>query len=386
MGKRKHLHLLDWYILIPFILLSLLGIVMVYSSSTYIAIHSGTTALDYLIKQSIYFVVGLMLMYFFYRLNLSKLRDPVFIKAMFWGITALLVFVLIFSGRVNGAKGWINLGFINLQPEEFLKIVIILYFADYIDAQKTYLYEDYFSVMKPVWGKMIILVLLVLLQPDTGGTAIDLFIILVMSMSTGIKKHRPSNLMFLLFLSYFVMVFMLSHMNLHGSIWTQHYQLQRLVAFVNPFQNVRTSGRQLVNSYYAVSNGGLFGVGLGNSVQKMGYLPEANTDFILSIIAEELGTFTVLIILFLLLVIILKAIRLGKKATNLYDTLLCYGISAYFFIETLINVGAVIGVLPISGVTLPLISYGGSSMLALCICIGILLNVSKREKRYYSEN
>lgn len=386
MGKRKHLHLLDWYILIPFILLSLLGIVMVYSSSTYIAIHSGTTALDYLIKQSIYFVVGLMLMYFFYRLNLSKLRDPVFIKAMFWGITALLVFVLIFSGRVNGAKGWINLGFINLQPEEFLKIVIILYFADYIDAQKTYLYEDYFSVMKPAWGKMIILVLLVLLQPDTGGTAIDLFIILVMSMSTGIKKHRPSNLMFLLFLSYFVMVFMLSHMNLHGSIWTQHYQLQRLVAFVNPFQNVRTSGRQLVNSYYAVSNGGLFGVGLGNSVQKMGYLPEANTDFILSIIAEELGTFTVLIILFLLLVIILKAIRLGKKATNLYDTLLCYGISAYFFIETLINVGAVIGVLPISGVTLPLISYGGSSMLALCICIGILLNVSKREKRYYSEN
>lgn len=386
MGKRKHLHLLDWYILIPFILLSLLGIVMVYSSSTYIAIHSGTTALDYLIKQSIYFVVGLMLMYFFYRLNLSKLRDPVFIKAMFWGITALLVFVLIFSGRVNGAKGWINLGFINLQPEEFLKIVIILYFADYIDAQKTYLYEDYFSVMKPAWGKMIILVLLVLLQPDTGGTAIDLFIILVMSMSTGIKKHRPSNLMFLLFLSYFVMVFMLSHMNLHGSIWTQHYQLQRLVAFVNPFQNVRTSGRQLVNSYYAVSNGGLFGVGLGNSVQKMGYLPEANTDFILSIIAEELGTFTVLIILFLLLVIILKAIRLGKKATNLYDTLLCYGISAYFFIETLINVGAVIGVLPISGVTLPLISYGGSSMLALCICIGILLNVSKREKRFYSEN
>ncbi|MBO8441770.1 MAG: cell division protein FtsW [Firmicutes bacterium] len=386
MGKRKHLHLLDWYILIPFILLSLLGIVMVYSSSTYIAIHSGTTALDFLIKQSIYFVVGLMLMYFFYRLNLSKLRDPVFIKAMFWGITALLVFVLIFSGRVNGAKGWINLGFINLQPEEFLKIVIILYFADYIDAQKTYLYEDYFSVMKPAWGKMIILVLLVLLQPDTGGTAIDLFIILVMSMSTGIKKHRPSNLMFLLFLSYFVMVFMLSHMNLHGSIWTQHYQLQRLVAFVNPFQNVRTSGRQLVNSYYAVSNGGLFGVGLGNSVQKMGYLPEANTDFILSIIAEELGTFTVLIILFLLLVIILKAIRLGKKATNLYDTLLCYGISAYFFIETLINVGAVIGVLPISGVTLPLISYGGSSMLALCICIGILLNVSKREKRYYSEN
>ena len=386
MGKMKHLHLLDWYILIPFILLSLLGIVMVYSSSTYIAIHSGTTALDYLIKQSIYFVVGLMLMYFFYRLNLSKLRDPVFIKAMFWGITALLVFVLIFSGRVNGAKGWINLGFINLQPEEFLKIVIILYFADYIDAQKTYLYEDYFSVMKPAWGKMIILVLLVLLQPDTGGTAIDLFIILVMSMSTGIKKHRPSNLMFLLFLSYFVMVFMLSHMNLHGSIWTQHYQLQRLVAFVNPFQNVRTSGRQLVNSYYAVSNGGLFGVGLGNSVQKMGYLPEANTDFILSIIAEELGTFTVLIILFLLLVIILKAIRLGKKATNLYDTLLCYGISAYFFIETLINVGAVIGVLPISGVTLPFISYGGSSMLALCICIGILLNVSKREKRYYSEN
>lgn len=386
MGKRKHLHLLDWYILIPFILLSLLGIVMVYSSSTYIAIHSGTTALDFLIKQSIYFVVGLMLMYFFYRLNLSKLRDPVFIKAMFWGITALLVFVLIFSGRVNGAKGWINLGFINLQPEEFLKIVIILYFADYIDAQKTYLYEDYFSVMKPAWGKMIILVLLVLLQPDTGGTAIDLFIILVMSMSTGIKNHRPSNLMFLLFLSYFVMVFMLSHMNLHGSIWTQHYQLQRLVAFVNPFQNVRTSGRQLVNSYYAVSNGGLFGVGLGNSVQKMGYLPEANTDFILSIIAEELGTFTVLIILFLLLVIILKAIRLGKKATNLYDTLLCYGISAYFFIETLINVGAVIGVLPISGVTLPFISYGGSSMLALCICIGILLNVSKREKRYYSEN
>ena len=159
------------------------------------------------------------------------------------------------------------------------------------------------------------------------------------------------------------------------------YQVARFVAFLNPFGNASGSGSQLVNSYYAISNGGVFGVGLGNSIQKMGYLPEPNTDFIMSITSEELGLVGVTAILVTLLFLICRIIQVGVRADSLYQTLICYGSATFFTIETLFNIGGVLGLLPITGVTFPFISYGGSSMLILSATVGIIMNISMQQNR-----
>lgn len=140
-----------------------------------------------------------------------------------------------------------------------------------------------------------------------------------------------------------------------------------------------------MNSYYAISNGGLFGVGLGNSIQKRGYLPEPNTDFIMSIISEELGLIGIIIILCLLAFIVCRAIYIGIHSENTFNIMVCYGVATYFALQAFVNIGGVVGFLPITGVTFPFISYGGSSMMSLTLCLGLLINVSAQEKKLQKE-
>lgn len=158
------------------------------------------------------------------------------------------------------------------------------------------------------------------------------------------------------------------------------YVYKRFIAFLNPFKTAANEGAQLVNSYYAIHNGGLFGLGLGNSIQKRGYLPEPYTDFILSIIAEEVGSLGALIVLGLLFYLMILIMERGVKAQSQYSTLICFGVTAIIFFQTLFNVGAVLGLMPITGVTLPFISYGGSSLWVLSAAIGLVLNVTAEEK------
>ena len=156
---------------------------------------------------------------------------------------------------------------------------------------------------------------------------------------------------------------------------------ERFQAFFDPFSVADSSGKQLVNSYYAISNGGLFGLGLGNSVQKRGYLPAPYTDFILSVINEELGFIGSAVILLLLGFMIARIFLIGIRSQNTYNTLFCYGIGSFMLVQTCFNVGGVLGMLPITGVTLPFISYGGSSMLVLSISIGMVMNIAANQNR-----
>ena len=158
------------------------------------------------------------------------------------------------------------------------------------------------------------------------------------------------------------------------------YQFQRLMSFLHPFELERKGGAQLVNSYYAIHNGGLFGVGLGNSMQKRGYLPEPYTDFILSITAEEVGVIMTILLVGLLFYLMWEIMEVGINASSQFDALICFGVATILFTEALFNIGAVLGLLPITGVTLPFISYGGSSMIVLTAAIGLVLNVSANEK------
>ena len=159
------------------------------------------------------------------------------------------------------------------------------------------------------------------------------------------------------------------------------YMYRRFTAYFNPFQYSNAEGKQLVNSYYAISNGGFIGRGLGNSIQKRGYLPEPYTDFILSVIAEEIGFIGTLVVLSLLAWIICRIILIGIRSKNTYNSLVCYGIGTFMMAEALFNIGGVSGLIPITGVTLPFVSYGGSSMIVLSLSLGIVMNISANQRR-----
>ena len=375
---RKKIRMLDLWLFLPYIILCGIGIVMVYSASAAIRMQTGGSPTAYLIKQAIYVIMGLIITLFIYNMNIEKLRYPKLVKYGCWGIIGLLVLVRLIGQAVNGARGWLDLGFFSIQPAEVAKFYLIIYLAHHFASMENYPNPDYkIKYVRPALVVVGILGL-ILIQPDTGGMAINGIIALVMFLASSSTWKRSS-----LILTSIVILVMLG-LPLGSSWLVDHagnsYRVARFVAYLNPFGTKNGAGSQLVNSYYAISNGGLTGGGLGNSIQKMGYLPEPNTDFILAVIAEELGFVMVVIILGLIAVIVCRSIYLGAKTNHVYEGLLCYGVATFFCIETVFNIGGVSGLLPITGVTLPFISYGGSSMVVLSASLGLVLKVSRRIK------
>lgn len=216
------------------------------------------------------------------------------------------------------------------------------------------------------------------MEPDFGGTAILFMITLVMFSVSGVPTRLA--LTWLVGIAIFVGIVFIIVVTWNPKFLQESYQFQRLMSFLHPFQLERKGGAQLVNSYYAIHNGGLFGVGLGNSMQKRGYLPEPYTDFILSITAEELGVVVTILLVGLLFYLMWEIMEVGINASSQFNALICFGVATILFTEALFNIGAVLGLLPITGVTLPFISYGGSSMIVLTAAVGLVLNVSANEK------
>lgn len=369
---------IDYWILIPYLVLCLIGVVMVYSASAAIRMQTGGSPVNYLIKQIVFVLMGWGFFGVLASLNLNKLRGRGFLWWTYVGILFLLFFVKFFGRAVNGANGWINLGLISIQPAEFSKLYLIIYWANRCAKVNDELHRPSMREYSMALFKTGLLLLLIIIQPDVGGFSINFAIAAVMIMASGYNSRWT-----ILIFDGLLLIGIIALPSLAKVVATGHiknYQVARFVAFVNPFGTQSGAGSQLVNSYYAISNGGLKGVGLGNGVQKMGYLPEPNTDFILSVVSEELGFIGVFLILALLAVIICQIIRIGVRSDNMYEGLLCYGVGTFIAVEAAINVGGVTGLLPITGVTFPFISYGGSSMLALSIALGLAMNVSIRQK------
>ncbi|WP_438361108.1 FtsW/RodA/SpoVE family cell cycle protein [Limosilactobacillus kribbianus] len=368
----------DYYLMVPYLILCVTGIVMVYSSSAGIEMQNGGTPQAYLVKQTLYVILGLMVMFFFANYSLEHFRQRKFLEYSTIIMGFLLVIVLILGRAVNGARGWINLGPVNIQPVEFCKLYFILYLADRMARARQH--GRHFLETKSSIGPLVVAgayLILIFVQPDTGGVAINFAIIAVMILACDMRwAFGVSMIVGVPLVLYIGLQQAIINGWIHGG-----YRAQRFIAFMNPFGNASGSGSQLVNSYYAISNGGIFGVGLGNSVQKMGYLPEPNTDFIMSITSEELGLVGVSAILILLLILICRMIQLGVRSNSLYMTLICYGTATFFSVETLFNIGGVLGLLPITGVTFPFISYGGSSMLVLSAAVGIIMNISIQQNK-----
>lgn len=385
--QKSKIQYLDYWLLMPYIILCAIGALMVYSASSDLMSINGLKPDAYFTKQLIYIAIGFILLLFTFFLRLSVLRSS---KLLMWStIVVFLALLYLFglshfrpSAAVNGATAWIPIGPFTIQPSEFAKLLIVLYLASMLSRKEKDLEEKFWDNVKlflqPV-GLVAAILVLVFLQPDLGGASILGMVTLVMFFGTGIPFKYGAIAISGIAAVVTSALTILGHFNLSNNI--SSYKLNRLLAFLHPFKLENMGGSQLVNSYYAINNGGWFGLGLGNSIQKRGYLPEPYTDFILSIITEEIGVLGALVILGLLSVMIIRIFMLGIHATKMYHTLICYGVGTIIFVQTFFNVGGLLGILPITGVTLPFISYGGSSMLVLATSLGMVLNISAQEKR-----
>ncbi|MCT2917256.1 FtsW/RodA/SpoVE family cell cycle protein [Limosilactobacillus fermentum] len=368
----------DPWILVPFLSLCVLGVVMVYSASAVVRYQSESGPFSYLFKQAFFVVLGLFVFMYVSSVDIKMFRSPGLLKYFAMAMFLSLIGVKLFGASINGAQGWINIGgAFSIQPAEVCKLFLILYlaslFTDYREHPKSF---SKYAYAFPLTVAAVLIVLIVI-QPDLGGAAINSVIVLILFLSAKTKWKGGVTVLVSVFLG---VVFGMPFVSELAVKYIHGYKAARFVGYLNPFGSASGAGSQLVNSYYAISNGGLFGKGLGNSIQKMGYLPEPNTDFILAVIAEELGLITVILILLGLGIIVCRTIQIGARATNQYDTLICYGVATFILVEASFNIGAVCGLLPITGVTLPFISYGGSSMLVLCFALGLVFNVSRRQR------
>ena len=395
--KTKFLNKLkyfDYGLFIPFLILSLFGIVLVYSASSINLSYLTGKTMQYFIRQSVYVIMGISLTVLFAQTNPRWWRRP---RMLFFGwifLMGLLAYAKFFTSAINGANGWINLKVISIQPSEICKLYLVMFLAN-LFANYTAKGKNVFCkrIRRKLITKELFLFLmvasmlgLIVYAPDFGGFGISFAIVIVMYLAYADINYKTSTWIIVLgtallgFLAYLLQfTTILSNTKLG-------YIIQRFLAVFDPFKYANSSGKQLVNSFYAVSNGGLFGRGLGESIQKRGYLPEPYTDFILSITAEELGVIGALVIITLLFFLMWRIMEVGIHADSQFNALVCFGVVTMIFTETLFNVGAVLGLLPITGVTLPFISYGGSSMIVLTAALGLVLNISAAEKKALVES
>ena len=293
-----------------------------------------------------------------------------------------LLYLLIFGTEIKGAKGWINIvGPFNLQPAEFTKLVVIWYIAFVFSKKQNQIIHDFKNAAIKPFLLVMTMILFIVLQPDVGNAAIIFLIAILMIFSSGASVKIG------LFFSGlgFALVSLLAWVIRYHRNWLffmKDYQYNRFLAFWDPFELAESTGMQLVNSYYALSRGGLFGVGLGESVQKTGYLPEPHTDFIISIIGEELGLLGIFILIGVFVFLIMRIYLIGIRSKNPFYSLCCIGIASMLLVQSGVNLGGLLGLLPITGVTFPFISYGGSSTLLLAMSMGVVCNIAASENKY----
>ncbi|KIL47582.1 hypothetical protein KR50_17490 [Jeotgalibacillus campisalis] len=319
-----------------------------------------------------------------YKLYKEKFMMILILLLMF----SLLLMVQLFGANINNAQSWLQLGSFQLQPSEFAKLGIIVYLSAIYAKKYTYINEFNRGVMPPL-TVLVATCFLVAMEPDFGTAAIIFVIGMSVIISSGMKFGNMLKLAGIggALAAFFSLILFIFRRSSFESIFSEE-RIGRFAAYTDPFAHINDNGWQLVGSYYAIGNGGLWGSGLGQSIQKLGYLPEPHTDFIMAIISEELGIAGVGFVLLGLSYIVLKGIFIGIKSKDRFGKMLAIGIASMIGIQSFINLGGMSGVIPITGVPLPFISYGGSSLILLSLAMGLLLNVSmfvKYEDKYVNE-
>ncbi|MGK0550563.1 FtsW/RodA/SpoVE family cell cycle protein [Enterococcus faecalis] len=381
--KVKKRHLLDYSIFIPYLVLSIIGLIMVYSSTSSLLTMQGAKTTSMVINQLMFWVVGLVAMFFIYKMKTSVFQNREFIMFAIFVITVLLLAVRYtpLGITVNGAQGWLAIGGFTMQPAEYLKIMVVWYLSFILARRQKYIDREFKKAALRPLLLVGFLILIVALQPDFGNAAILTLIAIVMVLASGINymyTYIAGGVGILGSLSVIQLLLLTK-----GKFLPEKYQYiyNRFEVFQNPFIDERNLGHQLVNSYIAISNGGWFGRGLGNSIQKKGFLPEAHSDFIFSITIEELGLIGGLVILGILMFMIARIILVGVRSKKPFNSLMCIGIGTMLLLQVFINIGGLAGLIPLTGITFPFLSHGGNSLLIISISVAFVLNISADERR-----
>lgn len=359
-SARSHL---DMVLVAALLLLIVAGLVMVGSASLDVSSSLYGDPFRIVLKQAVFAVAGLVIMAAMLLVPIGVLeRYSWFLLFLAFG---LLVLVLVIGRQVNGSVRWIPLGIVNLQASEVAKLCIVIYLAAYLVRRQDEVKTRWSGFLKPM-AVLGLSAALLLLEPDLGSLVVLLVAAVGMIWMAG-ARILP-----------FIVLILVLLLLIGLLIWTEPYRWARLTAYMNPWAYAFDSGYQLTQSLIAFGRGELLGAGLGNSIQKLFYLPEAHTDFVYAVLAEEQGALGSLGLLSLLLFVAWRSVQIGFRAERqglLFHGFVAYGITLLFISQALINIGVNTGLLPTKGLTLPLVSYGGSSLLINCLAFGIIIRV-----------
>lgn len=358
----------DVVLLLVTISLVVIGTVMIYSSSSIIAMEKYGDGYHYIKKQILFVLIGLGVI-----IGISRLPYHYWKRAAYPGMLisiALLSLLIIpgFGAKVSGATRWLRAGGVSFQVSELVKIMLVIFLAHYL-TKKIGRVKEFSRVFVVPLVIMMVIVGLVLCQPDFGAAVIMVVVFMLMFYLAGSRIVYLAGLVAAVIPVGVVLI-------IHES-----YRMQRLMSFLNPWEDPTRTGFQIIQSFISFGSGGTFGVGLGNSMQKLFYLPEPHTDFILSVIAEEGGFVGVVIVLVLFCILIIRGFMISFNCADLFGMLLASGLTTVIALEAFINMAAVMGLIPTKGLVLPFLSYGGTSLMMCMVTVGILLNISSYQER-----
>ena len=348
------------------IIIGIFGIVMIYSASAIWAEYKFQDSFKFVKSQSLFFLLGIIMCLIVSRIppDFWKKYANKIVLACF----ILLVLVLIPGiGTVrNGSRSWFGIGGLGVQPSEFAKIGLIIFVSKYLSQNQKEL-RDIKKGVLPILLVIGVFFLLIMLEPDFGTAMVIVLTLVSLIFISGVK------------VSFFVKIGIVGLMGIVALIIVAPYRMARIVSFLNPWSDPLGSGFQIIQSLYAIGPGGLLGQGFLNSHQKHFYLPEPQTDFIFSIISEEFGFLGVLIVVSFFFFLFYRSVKISLKSNDLFSKFLAFGLSIGILIQATLNLCVVIGLIPVTGVTLPFFSYGGSSLLVTMISIGMILSISRKQ-------
>ncbi|BBO82954.1 putative lipid II flippase FtsW [Desulfosarcina ovata subsp. sediminis] len=358
----------DLGLLFPVLLLVGLGIVMVYSASSALAFKDFGSGYFFLKKQALFSLIGIVVLVLFSYVPFRLYRVLTYPALI---ITALMLVAVAFSSMgvtAGGSSRWLQLGPLRFQPSELARLALVIYLA-YSMSKKDDLLRDFYVGFLPHVMVLGLFVLLLVVQPDFGSMVIFALLTWIMLFVGGCRISHL--LMVVPVLAPMAWIFMTS----------ADYRVQRLLSFLDPWKYRTEGGYQIVHSFMAFGTGGITGVGLGKGYQKLFYLPEPHTDFIFSVIGEELGLIGVLVVILLYGIMLMRGIHIARHAQDRFGAFLAMGITVTLGLQVCINMGVALGLLPTKGLTLPFLSYGGTSLLINMAAVGIMMNIGARDAR-----
>jgi cell division protein FtsW len=354
----------DKVLFITAMLLVCASIVMVYSASAVVALKQENDSYHYVTRQVMFAIVGIAALAAAMRVDYRAYRNEKFIYGVLGAVGLMLVAVLLFSRPVNGAQRWLSLGGLGLQPSEFAKIACVLLTALVLERRMHRIDEPRYALL-PIAIVVGGVLALILKQPDLGTAAALMLIVVTMIFAAGLSYRYVAGAVVLAIPLLYVLAM------------SAEYRVRRMMAFFDPEADPQGAGYQPLQSIIAVGSGGIFGRGLNEGVQKLFYVPEAHTDFLFAVIGEELGLIGTSCVLFCFVVIGWRGLRIALRSEDAFGAFVALGLTSMICAQALINMSVVLSLMPTKGIPLPLMSAGGSSLLASLIGIGVLLNISQ---------